>query len=625
MHRPLALAASGLLLLVGGAAHAGEASYSPTAGEVHPQNVYWGDTHLHTSYSADASMFGTLRLTPSEAFEFARGKAIVADNGMTARLDRPLDFLVVTDHAEYLGLLRRVRIGDEAMLAQPSARRWYEMVKAGGDPAKQAFFEVARSMSSGPGQPQLLQVPPGEEPPWQRVVQMADEADAPGVFTAFIGFEWTSQPDGDNLHRVVVFRDGADRAGRVSPFTAFDSQDPAALWRYLAAYEKATGGRVLAIPHNSNVSGGLMFTERDFAGKPMTREGAAERLRFEPIVEVTQIKGDSETHPLVSPNDEFADFGTWDQVNLGMSKKQEPWMFQHEYIRPALALGLRLDAKLGVNPYRFGLVGGTDSHTGLATGEEDNFWGKFAKDEPSEGRAAGLFVDNTAVATIHAWDLQAAGYTAVWATENTRAALFDAMQRREVYATSGPRMRVRFFGGWDYDKEDAVLPNADRTGYAKGVPMGAELPAPPGGRRAPTFLVSALMDPDGARLDRVQIVKGWLERDGETLREHVYDVAWSGDRKPGADGKLPAVGDSVDLERATWTNTIGAPFLGTVWRDPDFDPKLRAFYYTRVLEIPTPRWVVYDHVRLGAKLPEGARLVQQERAYTSPIWYTPRP
>jgi hypothetical protein len=568
-------------------------------------------------------MFGTLRLEPREAFAFARGRTLLADNGMQARLDRPLDFLVVTDHAEYLGLLRRVRQGDPAMLAQPAARRWHEMVQAGGKQAAQAFYEVAVSMSSGVGKPQLLEVPPGEEPPWQRVVAMADEANARGVFSAFIGFEWTSQPDGDNLHRVVVFRDGAARAGRTAPFSAFDSQDPADLWRYLAAYEAATGGRAIAIPHNGNVSGGLMFTENDFAGKPMTRELAATRLRYEPVVEITQIKGDGETHPLVSPNDEFADFGRWDQVNLGMSERQEPWMFQYEYVRPALALGLRLDARLGVNPYRYGLVAGTDAHTGLATAEEDNFWGKFAKDEPSEGRASGLFVDNTALATIPAWNLQAAGYTAVWATENTREAIFDAMARREVYATTGPRMRVRFFGGWGFERADASRPHADRTGYAKGVPMGSDLPAPPKGSRAPSFLVSALMDPEGARLDRVQIVKGWLERDGTTLRERIYDVVWAGDRSPGPDGKLPPVGDSVDLERASFSNTIGAPLLATVWRDPDFDPELRAVYYVRVLEIPTPRWVVYDRVRLGAKLPEGATLVQQERAYTSPIWYAP--
>ena len=611
------------LWLAAAPALAEEAPTSPYAGKAQPTTVYWGDTHVHTSFSADANMFGTLRLLPRDAFAFARGEPVLADNGMTARMDRPLDFLVVTDHAEYLGLLRRVRAGDPAMLAQPSARRWYEMVRAGGDQAVQAFYEVARSMSSGRGQPQLLQVPAGEESPWQQVVRSADEANAPGAFTAFIGFEWTSQPDGNNLHRVVVFRDGAEQAGRVEPFSAFDSQDPRELWRYLDAYEKTTGGRVIAIPHNSNVSGGLMFTETDFDGKAMTRDEAARRVRFEPLVEVTQIKGDSETHPLLSPNDEFADFGRWDKVNLGMSQKQTPAMLPHEYVRSALALGLRLDARLGRNPYRFGLIGSTDSHTGLASAAEENFWGKFAKDEPSPRRAGALFVDNTAVATVHSWETQAAGYAGVWALANTREAIFDAMERREVFATTGPRMRVRLFGGWDYADADAVRPDAARIGYAKGVPMGGELPAPPRKGIAPAFLVTALKDPEGAHLDRIQIVKGWLDRDAETLHERVYDVAWSGERRPGADGKLPPVGSTLDLEHATWTNTIGAAQLGTVWRDPDFDPRERAFYYARVLEIPTPRWVVYDEVRLGAKAPEDATRVQQERAYTSPIWYAP--
>ena len=600
-----------------------EPSYSPWGGELRPTTVYWGDTHVHTSFSADANMFGTLRLLPRDAFAFARGETVVADNGMAARIDRPLDFLVVSDHAEYLGLLRRVRAGDPAMLEQPSARRWYEMVRAGGDQAVQAFYEVARSMASGEGQPQLLQVPAGEESPWQQVARSADEANAPGVFTAFIGFEWTSQPEGDNLHRVVVFRDDARRAGRVLPFSAFDSQDPRELWRYLDAYEKETGGRALAIPHNSNVSGGLMFTETDFDAAPLTRDEAVRRVRFEPLVEVTQIKGDSETHPLLSPNDEFADFGRWDEVNLGMSERQTPAMLPHEYVRSALLLGLRLEARLGRNPYRLGLIGSTDTHTGLASAAEENFWGKFAKDEPSPRRAAGLFVDNTAVATVHAWESQAAGYAGVWAVANTREALFDAMERREVYATTGPRIRVRFFGGWDYAADDAVRPNPAQRGYAKGVPMGGELPPPPSRGRAPAFLVTALKDPEGAHLDRIQIVKGWLDRDGETLHERVHDVAWSGERRPGADGKLPAVGSSVDLEHATWTNTIGAAQLAAVWRDPDFDPRERAFYYARVLEIPTPRWIVYDEVRLGARAPEDAVRVQQERAYTSPIWYAP--
>jgi len=624
MLRRIAALAGALFGLAPAAAARGDApAYAPHARESWPTGLYWGDTHLHTSYSADANMMGALRLEPADAFRFARGLAIEADNGMTAKLARPLDFLVVCDHAEYLGLLRRLRERDPGLLAQPAAKRWSEMIAAGGDAARQAFFEVARSMSGGPSSPQLLAVPEGEPSPWQATVRAADDANAPGAFTALIGFEWTSQPAGDNLHRVVMFRDGADRASRVLPFSAFESQDPEALWRYLDAYERQTGGRALAIPHNSNVSGGQMFAERRLGGEPMTREYAERRLRFEPVVEVTQIKGDSETHPALSPNDEFADFGRWDRLNLGMTRPHEPWMFAHEYVRSALALGLRLDAKLGTNPYRFGLVGGTDAHTGLATADEDDFWGKFAKDEPSERRAGGRFVESSEVPEIHAWETLASGYTAVWAERNTREAIFDAFERREVYATTGPRMRVRFFGGWGYDARDAVRPHAERAGYAKGVPMGGSLAKPPAGARAPSFLVSALKDPDGANLDRVQIVKGWLDRDGQTLREKVYDVVWSGGREPGRDGRLPPVGSTVDLAHATWTNTIGAPHLAAVWSDPDFEPDERAFYYARVLEIPTPRWPVHDAARLGAKLPEGATLVQQERAYTSAIWYAP--
>ncbi len=622
MDRALAALIGTCLALGAGRSLAQEASY-PASGERAPTHLYWGDTHLHTSFSADASMFGTLRLTPRDAFAFARGEPVEADNGMTARMGRPLDFLVVSDHAEYLGLLRRVRAGDPALLAQPSAQRWYEMIQAGGDRAVQAFYEVARSMSAGPGQPRALQAPAGEESPWQQVARMADEANAPGAFTAFIGFEWTSQPDGDNLHRVVIFRDGGERAGRVEPFSSFDSQDPRDLWRYLDAYEKATGGRVMAIPHNSNVSGGLMFTETDFDGRPIARAEAERRVRFEPLVEVTQIKGDSETHPLLSPNDEFADFGRWDKVNLGMSEKQTPAMLPHEYVRSALLLGLRLDARIGSNPYRLGLIGATDSHTGLASAAEDDFWGKFAKDEPSPRRASGLFVDNTTVATVHSWESLASGYAGVWATANTREAIFDAMERREVFATTGPRLRVRFFGGWDYADTDALRPDAARIGYAKGVAIGGELAPPPRKGAAPAFLVTALKDPEGAHLDRIQIVKGWLDRDSTSLHERVYDVAWSGDRRAGADGKLPPVGSTVDLERATWTNTIGAAELATVWRDPDFDPRARSFYYARVIEIPTPRWIVYDEVRFGTRAPDDAVRVQQERAYTSPIWYAP--
>jgi hypothetical protein len=590
-------------------------SYSPWEGKDLPREVYWGDTHLHTSLSLDVNLFGTTNLTPRDAFRFARGETIVATNGMAARISQPLDFLVTSDHAEYLGVLRLIREGNPEILANPTARSWLDSLNSGQTDLSRMLLEIAKSYATGTP---LVTIPEGQPSPWHEIGRLADEANRPGVFTALIGFEWSPTPKGDNLHRVVVFGDGSEKTVQVDPFSTFDSGDPEDLWRYLAAYQEKTGGRVLAIPHNSNLSGGLMFAETTLEGEPIDEGYARARSLWEPLVEVTQIKGDSETHPILSPTDEFADYGTWDQFNIGMSTPQEPGMQKYEYARSALRLGLEIERRVGVNPYRFGMIGSTDSHTALTAVEEDNFWGKKASDEPGPER------------TRRPWGIPeagmpntiqlASGYAGVWATENTREAIFDAMRRREVYATTGPRMRVRFFGGWAYDEEDLGGPNAALRGYAKGVPMGAELPPRPEGAAAPAFLVWALKDAVGANLDRIQIVKGWLDDGGES-HEKVYDVAWSGAREPGRDGRLPAVGDSVDRETATYRNDIGAAELAAVWTDPDFDPGQGAFYYVRVLEIPTPRWPLYDQVRFGIGLPEGTEVVHQERAYTSPIWY----
>jgi hypothetical protein len=449
---------------------------------------------------------------------------------------------------------------------------------------------------------------------------MADAANEPGVFTALIGFEWSAMPNGNNLHRVVVLRDDATRANQVTPFSAFDSEDPEALWRYLADYEKNTGGQALAIPHNGNLSGGLMFADTRANGEVISVAYARERLRWEPLVEVTQMKGDGETHPLLSPDDEFADYGTWDQYNIDMSTAQEDWMQRFQYVRPALQTGLRVAQRIGVNPFQFGMIGSTDSHTALAAVEEDNFWGKMSSHEPSAERASRLW--GIPEAEMSSAGLLAAGYAAVWATENTREALFDAMRRREVYATTGPRMRVRFFGGWDFTRQDLQSPDSALRGYDKGVPMGGVLPPPGSDTRAPVFMAQALKDPEGAHLDRLQIVKGWVDSWGES-RETVYDVAWSGDREPGVDGRLPPVGNTVDTESGHYSNTIGSAELSALWTDPDFDPDHAAVYYLRVLEIPTPRWPVYDRVKLDATLPAGTELTHQERAYTSPVWYQP--
>lgn len=611
----LALAAPGL---------ASEVLYSPHQQQAVPMQLLWGDTHIHTRLSADANFSGNLTLGPEEALRFARGEEVVAPSGLKAQLARPLDFLVISDHAEYLGLIPAMRAGDPSMMDSPTARRWMEMLSGSRENVSQAIQEVTASFIGGKP---LIENASITRDTWAHIAAAVDEANTPGAFTAFTGFEWTSMPgEGNNLHRVVVFRDGAEKVTAVLPYSAFDSENPEDLWRYLASYEQETGGQAFAIPHNSNVSNGLMFTESMYDGSPPTPEYTAMRARWEPLVEITQIKGDSEAHPLLSPGDEFADYGTWDRLNLLGNRLNEEKMLKYEYTREALKLGLRMQEDTGSNPYRFGVIGSSDAHNALAAMDEDNFWSKGPTMEPSPTRARGPMIPSRPYPdqSMRTWEQLAAGYAAVWATENTREAIFDAMQRREVYATTGPRMSVRFFAGWEFADDDALSPHLALTGYRKGVPMGGVLSADQD-VAAPTFLFAALKDTEGANLDRVQVVKGWHDPDSGELHERVYDVAWSGEREPGADGRLPPVGDTVDLEHATYRNSIGTAQLSGVWRDPDFDPGQRAFYYLRVLEIPTPRWVNYDVLRLGAELETGTARAHQERAYTSPIWYEPAP
>jgi Protein of unknown function (DUF3604) len=598
--------------------------YSPYADRHFPERVYWGDTHLHTSFSMDAGAFGC-RLGPSDAYRFAKGQQVIASSGQPARLARPLDFLVVADHSDGFGFFPLLMGGDPKIMADPQGRRWYDMVQNGQGAA--AAIDIVTSFGKGAISKAILPVPgtAAYQSAWEEVIKAAEEANDPGRFTAFIGYEWTSNTGGNNLHRNIIFRDDASKASLVEPYTTqkpLGSDNPRDLWKWMSGYEEKTGGHVLAIAHNGNLSNGRMFPIiESFTGKPIDREYAETRAFRERIYEVTQIKGDGETHPFLSPNDEFANYERWDKGNLDLTEKKKPEMLEFEYARAALRNGLKLEQELGVNPYKFGMIGSTDAHTGLSAIDEDNFWGKTSNVEPSATRATHPWVKSEN-GVIMGWEQTASGYAGVWATENTREALFDAMQRKEVYATTGPRMVVRLFGGWDFQPGDANTRNPAVVGYNKGVPMGGDLSNAPAGK-SPSFLVAALKDPIGANLDRIQVIKGWLDAKNET-REKIYDVVWSGERRPDPKtGKLPAVGDTVDVPNATYSNTIGASELIKVWKDPEFDASQRAFYYVRVLEIPTPRWTAYDAKYFGVKMPPEVPMKGQERAYTSPIWYTP--
>ncbi len=592
--------------------------YSPYAGRNFPTQVLWGDTHLHTEVSVDA---GTMtRLSQEDAFRFARGEEVTTTHGLQAKLGRPLDWLVISDHAEMYGLMPQLLAGDPEVLSTQQGKAWYdELTSNDRDRIFDTAMEIVASLSSD--------TPPINNPKaiktaWQSYTALADRYNDPGTFTAMIGYEWTSE-GGDNIHRNVLFRDDAAMANMVVPFSQFDSKNPEELWAHLADYEDRTGGDVLAIPHNGNLSNGRLFSVSNFDGTPLTAEMAALRARFEPVIETTQIKGDSEAHPFLSPDDEFADFDTWDASNLNGTQAKTPDMLQFEYSREAYKSGLLLEEQLGVNPFKFGQIGSTDAHTGLAAVEEENFFGKHSGVEPEPHRWEHVVIEAPDPEfTIYGWQQASGGYAAVWATENTREAIFDALERREVYGTTGSRIMLRFFGGWEFAPEDAASRLPADIGYAKGVPMGADLPAREGDE-APSFLIAALKDPYSGNLDRIQVVKGWLNDDG-SRGEKIYDVSWSGDREPGADGKLPMVGNTVDVANASWTNSIGAPELITQWQDPDFDPSLRAFYYVRVIEIPTPRWTAYEAKRFDVQMSSDVPMITTERAYSSPIWYTPQ-
>ena len=599
-----------------------KAEYSPFVDQHYPNRVYWGDTHLHTRNSPDAGFVGNT-LSPEDAFRFARGEEVTSSGGLRAKLVRPLDFLVVTDHAEYFGLATQLINGDPALLADPIGKKWYDMFHGSPEGGFNVFQEIIKgTMMAQPKE--LIASPSAKRSAWERNNDAAEQYNDPGLFTAFIGFEWSSVASGNNLHRVVIFRDGADRANQVLPLPMFESVDPEHLWKYMAGYEAATNGRILAIPHNGNWSNGIMFAVERLNGRPIDRAYAEARMRWEPLYEVTQIKGDGETHPFLSTNDEFADFEPWDKANVPANVAKEDWMYQYEYARQALRNGLALEAKTGVNPFKFGMIGSTDSHTALATSREDNFFGKLPHMEPSDHRATQPLIVSPLGDryTSFGSETGAAGLAAVWSRENTRESLFDAMTRKEVYATSGSRITVRVFAGWDFEADEVERQDFAKQGYKRGVPMGGDLSNAPNGK-SPSFMIRALRDPDNANLDRVQIIKGWLDSSGDT-HERIYDVAVSDDRAIGADGRCTTpVGNTVDIADASYTNTIGEPLLTAHWVDPDFDPNQSAFYYVRVIEIPKPRWTAYDAKFFNIKMPEGTRMQVQDRAYTSPIWYTP--
>ena len=592
--------------------------YSPYVGQSHPDRVYWGDSHLHTSYSWDAGLVGNT-LGPDEAYRFAKGQQIVASSGQPVKLVRPLDWLVVADHAESLGVAVLIERSDPAILASEVGRQTHDLYKKGdiyGAFETWGFNVIVKGNNPLTDENLTRSV-------WEEIIDHAEAHNQPGAFTAFIGYEWSAAPAGNNLHRVVVMRDGGDKAKQVLPFGSYDSDDPEDLWRWMAGYQDKTGGRVFAIPHNGNLSNGMMFATETLSGRRINRDYAEQRSIWEPLYEVTQMKGDGEAHPFLSPNDEFADYENWDRGNWNGEAKK-PGMLPHEYARSALKIGLQQEERLGVNPFKFGLVGATDAHTSLATTREENNFGKVSVMEPGSGRFEAQIVpdpEGTGTGTYE-FETIASGLQGVWARENTRESLWDAMMRKETYATTGTRMTVRVFAGWDYDEKDVLRPDFARTGYLGGVPMGGDLTAAPDGK-ATRLMIRALRDPDGANLDRVQIIKGWLDGSGD-LQEKIYDAACSDDRPIGANNRCDgSVGNTVNVAAASYTNDIGDALLMAYWEDPDFNADERAFYYVRVLEIPTPRWTTYDAAFYGVDLPDGVPAIQQDRAYTSPIWYTP--
>ena len=589
--------------------------YSPVANQSQAKQVYWGDTHLHSTFSMDAFIFGNT-LGPDEAYRFAKGEKVMATRGQPAQLREPLDFLVLADHTDALGAMVALQAGNKTLMANPTLQDWSQILFEREESARKQL-EATQTRQDTPTELEDADI---RSNAWDYLTSTADAHYQPGVFTPLIGFEFTGQKNGQNLHRVVIYRDDAEKAQMLLPLSPKQNSDPRRLWDFLEQYEQTSGGKVLAIAHNGNISNGIMFptAELEF-GDAMNNDYVTRRARWEPIYEVTQIKGDGEAHPLLSPDDRFADYETWDFGDFaGVLKKDE--MIPFEYAREALKQGLALESEYGANPYKFGMIGSTDSHTSLATADEDNFYGKHsAAMEPQPDRWKDP-VGGRGDVVIPGFLMAASGYAAVWAIENTREAIWDALQRREVYATTGSRISVRFFGGWDFTEEDVYASNMAERGYKKGVPMGASLLQSKAS--APTFMLHAAKDPNGANLDRLQVIKGWEDNQGQ-VHEKVFNVDWSNPelRSMNASGDVADIPSTVD--GATYSHKYGATELSTLWQDPEFKANQKAFYYVRVIEVPSPRWTAYDASAFGVDMPEYVQKTTTERAYSSPIWYDP--
>ncbi|MFQ3457688.1 DUF3604 domain-containing protein [Bradyrhizobium sp. UFLA01-814] len=588
------------------------------------RDAYFGETHIHTGYSLDAWTFGN-RGDPGDSYKYFKGQTIKHPLGYDIKIETPLDFAGVTDHSEYVGIVSLANDPSSPISKVPAAQQF--ILKGNTPEEQQRVYLAAVTLVGLPTPNQALMDPEIAHSVWQKAVDFAEKANEPGKFTAFCSYEWTSMPNSMNLHRNIFFKDCKHIP--TAPYSALDSTDPTDLWKWMDGQRKA-GNELLAISHNANLSDGRMYpTEVDLHGRPIDRAYAEDRMRNEPLIELKQTKGQSETHPLLSPNDEFASYEIFAFL-LGDPEGRIPHIVG-SYARQALKDGIALQDAKGFNPYKFGFGAASDSHSTATPYRQDNYFGTLGSlDGTVERRMAGLLLSGIDVRNI-----TTAGLTGVWAEENTRESIFNAMKRKETFAVSGPHIKVRFFGGWNYAKdvtdEQKRLKIAPdwlkdqawvKTAYDQGVPMGGDLQPMPAGAKPPSFVVWALKDPSSGNLDRIQVVKGWT-KSGQSF-ERVFDVAWAGDREPDKyTGIVPPVGNTVDIGKGTYTNTIGAVELKTVWTDPEFDPSLHAFYYARVLEIPTPRWTTIQAAKLGIAPPDVVASTQQERAWSSPIWYTP--